>query len=230
VPVLEPRSAAQEAIRVFFDELLGKVTIAERHCREDVMACPALEKQVDDGFVAHSCGPTDHVAPVHVSRPVHISAGIEEKAGGVEHSIRRREMEQRRVVPDVASAWIRAVFEEQPHGLWMPYGDVQPSGAPSQAFASETWISLQQLAQRVDVSGRACPHELGEVRCPPEIQFGLQRTPAREPVLARDRQLGISQLCLGVPPPQQREALFVLRGRDGYLLDRLGAGRTSLRH
>jgi hypothetical protein len=95
------------------------------------MACPALEKQVDDGFVAHSCRPTDHVAVVHVSAPVNVSAGIEEKADAAERSIRRREMERRRVVPDVASVWIRAVFEEQPHCLGMAYGHVQPGGATS---------------------------------------------------------------------------------------------------
>ena len=56
--------------------------------------------------------PTDDAAVVHVSGPVNVSASIEENADGVEHSMRRSEMERRRVVAEVASVWIRAVLEE----------------------------------------------------------------------------------------------------------------------
>ena len=73
-----------EAVRIFFDELLDEVAIAQRHCGENVMACPALEEQVDDGFVALARGPTDHVAVVQVAGAVNVSAGIEEQANALE--------------------------------------------------------------------------------------------------------------------------------------------------
>ena len=90
------------------------------------MACSVLEKQADDGFVALSCSPTDYVAVVRVPGAVNVSARIEEKTDGLEGSIRRSEMERCCVVPKVASVWIRAVFEEQPHRLGMAHSHVEP--------------------------------------------------------------------------------------------------------
>src|SRR5688500_4733246 len=112
------------------------------------MTCPALEEQVDDGFIALARGPADHLAVVQVSHPVNVSAGIEENADALELSMRRSEMEWGRVVAAVADVRVRSMFDQQAHRVGMAHGRMQPSGASCEALASKTRVSLQQRAQR----------------------------------------------------------------------------------
>ena len=68
--IFETRPTAQEAIGIFFGEILDEIAVTERHCRENMMACAALEEQINDGFVALARRPTNHVArPPQPSTP-----------------------------------------------------------------------------------------------------------------------------------------------------------------
>jgi len=131
LPVLEAGTPPQEALRVVFDERLHEILIAERHCRKNVMARPALEQQVDDAFIAFPRRPPDHLAFVQVSSAVHIGTGVEENPDALEISLRRGEMQRAGVVANVANVRIGAVLEEQPQRLGMANRQVQPGAAPA---------------------------------------------------------------------------------------------------
>src|SRR5262249_35060446 len=111
LPVLEARSATQQAIGVLFDELLDEIAIAERHRGKDVMPRPARQEQVHDGFVALSRRPTNHVAVVQVADSVNVSIRIEEHADTLEDASAGGKMKRSRVVAYVASVWIGAVLD-----------------------------------------------------------------------------------------------------------------------
>src|SRR5262249_11160890 len=84
-----------------------------------------------------------------------------------------------------------------------------PGGVCSEAFPRERRILLQQVAQHVEISGRAGAHEFRYMRRSPEVHFGLQRAPARKPVFPRDRELCLGQLYTRVVPlAHERESIF----------------------
>ncbi len=150
---------------------------------------------------------TMRVSFVHISRSVHVGASIEkEEANAFEDAVRtQRSEEVLSVVADVASVGVGAVFEQEPHGIWMTRRGVRRSRASGKALAREPGIALQRLAKRLDVSGRAGAHEFRDVRRPARIHLGLQRAPAREYRIRRDGQLRIGQLCRGLSQSQERE-------------------------
>jgi hypothetical protein len=80
VHVFESRSTTQEAIGIVFDEVLDEIAIAQGHRGKDVMACAALEEQVDGGFVALACRPTDDVRIVQVSAAMNVGPGVQQNA------------------------------------------------------------------------------------------------------------------------------------------------------
>ena len=205
--VFETRAPALQAVGVLFDQPFDESRVAERHRREDVMARAALEQQIDHRFVALARGPADDVALVHVAGAVHVRAGIEENPDALETPVRRRKMQRRS-----RCRRRRAAFGSAPCSInsaervRVADGQMQPAGAAGDALANEAGLVLQQFAQRVDVSGRARPKELRDIRRSPAIDFGLQRSPAREPVLPCDRELGVGELGRRMGRAQQPPA------------------------
>ena len=202
---LEPRAAAQEAVRIFCDQPPDEIPIAERHGREDVVAGSALEEQLDHGLIALAHRPADDVAVVHVACALCVRAGVEKDAHALELGIRGRQVQRAGVVAEIAHVGIGAMGDEEPQCVGMAKREVQSMTAGGEALAREPGIILQELAQRRDVSGPARLHKCRDSGLAPAVEFGLQRPPAREAVLPGNRPLGIGELRRGLRHPQQHQ-------------------------
>ena len=61
-------------------------------------------------------------------------------------------MERQRLVAHVAGVGVRAVLQQEPHGVRVAHRQMEPGRASLVACASQTGIAPEQVAQRHDVS------------------------------------------------------------------------------
>ena len=199
------------------DQGLDQVAIPRGDRRKNVVAGAALDQQAEARPGALACRPSDDLAVVQVSRAVHVGARVEEHA-------------QSPARPPPAAKW-RGARGRRGRGRWgrrraraagAPPRDVAPPRAarsrPRSGSAGEAGI--RRAGRAASRRPRQRTHEeLREVRRAPAVDFGLQRAPAREAVLAGDRELRVGQLAprdSGARSSAQailRELLQVLEGR-----------------
>jgi hypothetical protein len=100
-------------------------------------------------------------------------------------------MQRGGVVAHVARVGICSVLDQQPQRGGVAHGLVQTRTTGGVTLPNETGIVRQQFAQRVDVSSRTRLKEPGDLRSTPTVDFGLQRSPARETVLSCERLMHV---------------------------------------
>src|SRR5712691_3171978 len=109
----------------------------------------------------------------------------------------------------------------------MTHSLMQPGAAPGIALANKSGIVLQQNAQRFEVSGSACPKELGHIRSAPPVNLSLQRSPARKAVLASNGEVCVGEFRSRVRRAQREQTLL---GDLLQKLQRCAFGKISTRH
>ena len=144
-----------------------------------------------------------------VADPLRVAARVEERAHDLQVSVRRGPVQRIGVVPGLARVRIGAVVEQKPYSIQVPaLGGLVQSGPAlivtmRVARPNERPFMRDRLAQRFDVASATCLEEaLDVVRLPP-LDFGLQRTPAGEAVVARDRQKSGCKPCARVSSPPE---------------------------
>jgi hypothetical protein len=108
-------------------------------------------------------------------------------------------VQRRGIVTHVAHVRIGAVFEQLAYSVRVSSGAVQSCRAAAVAIANQCGNVAQQQPQRLDFAARTRAKEFGNVRSATPIDFSLERSPARKPVIARNGELSLVQLCSRIP-------------------------------
>ena len=116
--------------------------------------------------------------------------------------------------------------EQRPNGVGMPDQLVEGGAAGLVKLSGELRVDVEQGAQGVEVTRCDRCEERVEVWRPLPIDFGLERSPAREAILACEPEVGSRELCGGIGLPKLAEAFL---GELFQEVERRALGETRRR-